>query len=144
MNSVSRRQFLSASLAAAGTAVLPRAVAAATAPKPKSQTNPFVYKFNIGRIEAWSISDGHMLFNDKVDKMWPPEQRPAMLEDLKRHGERTDGIPLYVNILVLKFGKEIVLCDGASASATTTPTSVGSPTASAPSASPTTRSRRPS
>lgn len=116
MNPVSRRQFLGTSLAVAGAAALPSAFAAEAAPKappkPKSHVNPFVYKFNIGKIEAWSISDGHMLFNDKVDKMWPPDQRPAMIADLKAHGERTDGLPLYVNVLVLKLGNEIVLCDG--------------------------------
>src|SRR5437868_1535790 len=104
MNPVSRRQFLGASLAAAAAASLPRVAAADApkpAPKPKSHANPFVYQFNIGAIEAWSISDGHMLFNDKVDKMWPPDARPAMVEQLTQHGERTDGMPLYVNILVL-------------------------------------------
>ena len=63
-------------------------------PKPKSHGNAFVYQFNIGDIEAWSISDGHMLFNDKVDKMWPPADRPAMVEQLQQHGERTEDIGL--------------------------------------------------
>jgi glyoxylase-like metal-dependent hydrolase (beta-lactamase superfamily II) len=114
MNPVTRRQFLGTSLAAAAAASLPHAAAAEAAkpaPKPKSHANAFTYKFNIGAIEAWSISDGHMLFNDKVDKMWPPEARPAMVDQLRAHGERVDGIPLYVNILVLKIGREIVLCD---------------------------------
>jgi glyoxylase-like metal-dependent hydrolase (beta-lactamase superfamily II) len=115
MNSISRRNFIGTSMAAAGAAALPRMTAADAAPKPakpKSHVNSFVYKFNIGNIEAWSISDGHSLFNDKVDKMWPPEQRPAMVQQLAQHGERTDGIPLYVNVLVLRLGREIVLCDG--------------------------------
>jgi glyoxylase-like metal-dependent hydrolase (beta-lactamase superfamily II) len=34
-----------------------------------------------------------------------------MLEELQAHGERTDGLPLYVNVLVLRLGDEIVLCD---------------------------------
>lgn len=110
----SRRQFIGTSLAALGAASLPlRAGAASTpsAPPPKNLNNPYVYRFNIGGLEAWSISDGHMLFNDKVDKMWPPDQRDAMVRDLKAHGERIDGIPLYVNVLVLRKGREVVLFD---------------------------------
>lgn len=109
-----RRRFLGASLATLGLAALPRATAAdapKAPPPPKNLNNPFVYKFNIGRIEAWSISDGHMLFNDRLDKMWPPDRRDAMQRDLVAHGERTDGIPLYVNVLVLRLGREVVLCD---------------------------------
>jgi glyoxylase-like metal-dependent hydrolase (beta-lactamase superfamily II) len=114
-SSPSRREFIGASLAALGAASLPSVVGAASTPPaalpPKNLNNPYVYRFNIGGIEAWSISDGHMLFNDKVDKMWPPEQREAMVRDLEAHGERTDGIPLYVNVLVLRKGNEVVLCD---------------------------------
>jgi glyoxylase-like metal-dependent hydrolase (beta-lactamase superfamily II) len=113
--SVSRRHFLGTSLAALGATALGSASAAekpGKPPKAKSHGNAFVYNFHIGDIEAWSISDGHMLFNDHVDKMWPPEQRATMTAELQRRGERTDGIPLYVNVLVLKIGREIVLCDG--------------------------------
>jgi len=111
----SRRHFIGGSLATLGLAALPRLGAADAvpppAPKPKSHVNPFVYRFIIGAIEAWSISDGHMLFDDRVDKMWPPADRPKMLQDLTAHGERTDGIPLYVNVLVLRMGREVVLFD---------------------------------
>ena len=34
-----------------------------------------------------------------------------MAQDLIDHGERTDGIPLYVNVLVLRLGREVVLFD---------------------------------
>ena len=108
----SRRHFIGASTAAIGLAALARPLAAASPDaKPKVIPNPYIYKFNIGRIEAWSISDGHMLFRNQVNLMRPPEQRPAMLEELRANGERTDGIPLYVNVLVLRLGNEIVLCD---------------------------------
>ena len=76
-----------------------------------NHVNPFVYAFNIGVIEAWSISDGHMLFKDGVKLMWPPEQRDAMTRNLQEHGERTDGFPLYINVLVLRHGREVVLFD---------------------------------
>ncbi|MBL9205851.1 MAG: MBL fold metallo-hydrolase [Opitutaceae bacterium] len=89
----------------------PTSAAAPAAIKPKTHQKPFVYPFNIGAIEAWSISDGHMLFNDRIDKMRPPEARGAMAEELVAHGERLDGIPLYVNVLVLRYGREVVLCD---------------------------------
>jgi glyoxylase-like metal-dependent hydrolase (beta-lactamase superfamily II) len=109
----SRRRFLGSSAAALALAGLSRVAAAdAPAPRPKNFTNPYVYKFNVGGFEAWSISDGHMLFNDRVDKMWPPDQREAMKQNLIEHGERVDGIPLYVNILVLRRDREVVLFDG--------------------------------
>lgn len=109
-----RRQFLGSSLAALGLATLPRSLSAATpvsAADARQRPNPFVYHFNIGAIEAWSISDGHLLFKKGVDLMWPPEQRDAMTADLRAHGERIDGLPLYINVLVLRLGREIVLFD---------------------------------
>ena len=73
--------------------------------------NPFVYRFGIGDIEAWSISDGHMLFREGLNLMWPDTDRPAMREDLVAHGERTDGLPLYINILLARIGNEYALFD---------------------------------
>jgi glyoxylase-like metal-dependent hydrolase (beta-lactamase superfamily II) len=43
--------------------------------------------------------------------MWPEADRPAMLQDLQAHNERTDALPLYVNILVVKSGNEIAIFD---------------------------------
>ncbi|MEO7598334.1 MAG: MBL fold metallo-hydrolase [Opitutus sp.] len=119
MNSrFSRRQFVGSSLTALGASLLAGPMDAAepaAAPKvtlpPRNHGNPFVYAFNIGGIEAWSISDGHMWFKDGVGLMWPPDQREAMATDLIARGERTDGIPLYVNVLVLRRGREVVLFD---------------------------------
>ncbi len=110
----SRREFIGASLAALGAVSLPQGLTAADQPAalpPKNHVNPYVYRFNIGAIEAWSISDGHMLFSGGVDRMWPPDQRDAMARELQTHGERTDGIPLYINVLVLRLGREVVLFD---------------------------------
>jgi glyoxylase-like metal-dependent hydrolase (beta-lactamase superfamily II) len=81
------------------------------AEKPKSHRNPLIYQFKIGEFDAWSISDGHLLFRGALDLMWPPEEHPQMKDWLVNHGERLDGIPLYVNILVVKIGKEVVLFD---------------------------------
>ena len=114
--SVTRRSFLRAtatcvaagacsSLSAAQAKALP---SDAQAPKAR---NPFTYRFSIGEIEAWSISDGHMLFREGLNLMWPDTDRAAMREDLLAHGERTDGLPLYVNILVLKLGSEVAIFD---------------------------------
>ena len=108
---VGRRAFLSGVLAAAAAG----GVALGQEPKkeiaPKVHGNALVYQFKIGEFDAWSISDGHMLFRGPLDLMWPPEQRPEMKEWLEIHGERMDGIPLYVNILVVRIGKEIVIFD---------------------------------
>ena len=110
---VSRRHFLGAAGATLAAAALPRASfaaepAAATPPAPR---NGFAYRFGIGDIEAWSISDGHMLFREGLNLMWPEADRAAMREDLVAHGERTDAIPLYVNILLLKLGNEYAIFD---------------------------------
>lgn len=78
---------------------------------PRTHVNPFVYKFNVGDIEAWSISDGHFLFGEGVNLMWPPEKRAAMARELRDHGERADGFPLYINVLVLRRDREVVLFD---------------------------------
>ena len=61
--SSSRREFLGAA-ALALTGIGGSRLSAAQIPTApvKRPPNPYVYKFNIGGIEAFSISDGHMLF----------------------------------------------------------------------------------
>jgi glyoxylase-like metal-dependent hydrolase (beta-lactamase superfamily II) len=117
---LSRRHFIGTALTALGATALPQSsslVAAEDAGQgrpnfpTRNHDNPFVYSFKIGAIEAWSISDGHMLFKEGVGLMWPPEKRAVMAENLVNHGEPTDGIPLYVNVLVIRLGREIVLFD---------------------------------
>ncbi len=108
-----RRHFLGATTAALVAATLPRSFAASeTAAKPVLSRNAFSYRFAIGDIEAYSISDGSMLLREGLDLMWPEAARSAMKTDLITRGERTDALPLYVNILVLKLGNEIVIFDG--------------------------------
>lgn len=118
--SVTRRRFLGASLATLGAATLPRLDAAssptpeprAPAPVPPAKPrNPIAYRFAIGELEAWSISDGHMLFREGLKLMWPDTERDAMRDDLLVHGERVDALPMYVNILVVKLGREIAIFD---------------------------------
>jgi len=114
----SRRQFLGTAGATVAAALLPQTtwgaeskspvVAPAVPTKPR---NAFTYRFAIGEIEAWSISDGHMVFREGLNLMWPDTERAKMREDLVAHGERTDGLPLYVNILVVKLGNEIAIFD---------------------------------
>ena len=107
----SRRQFLGTASAALGAALLPHALISAEAKSPAAvppiaakRGNPFTYQFGIGECEAWSISDGHMLFREGLNLMWPDTARDAMRADLVAHSERTDALPLYVNILVVKLG----------------------------------------
>jgi glyoxylase-like metal-dependent hydrolase (beta-lactamase superfamily II) len=118
MSDPTRRQFLgTAATALAGGALLPHVsfgaeakstAVPATAAKPR---NAFAYRFAIGDLEAWSISDGHMLFREGLNLMWPETERGAMRDDLVAHGERLDALPLYVNILVVKVGNEIAIFD---------------------------------
>jgi len=112
----SRRQFLGtaatfAALALPGTPLKAATAQAPVVTPPKPVRNPFTYRFAIGDIEAWSISDGHMVFRDGLKLMWPDTDREAMREDLVAHGERTDALPLYVNILVAKIGREVAIFD---------------------------------
>jgi glyoxylase-like metal-dependent hydrolase (beta-lactamase superfamily II) len=110
----SRREFLIGTGATLAAAALARPMTAAEPAKPAAAAttrNAFVYKFAIGDLEAWSISDGHMVFKEGLNLMWPEAERAAMREDLVAHSERTDGLPLYVNILVVKSGNEIAIFD---------------------------------
>lgn len=114
----SRRTFLGAAAAAAAFAglALPGSLAAQEAPKNGSKKNnkkkAYIYAFHIGKIEAWSISDGWGTFGKCVsNKMWPPAQRPEMTKALKDLGERPDDVTLYINVLVLRLGKEVVIVD---------------------------------
>ena len=111
----SRRQFLTAAAAAFTAAALPRsafaAESAATAPTSGPVRNPTAYRFAIGEIEAWSISDTSMALKEGLALMLPEADRPVMRADLESRGERTDVLPLYVNILVAKIGNEVVLFD---------------------------------
>jgi glyoxylase-like metal-dependent hydrolase (beta-lactamase superfamily II) len=104
-----RRTFLGGVLAAAGGVALGQD--SKPAPASKIHGNPLVYQFKIGEFDAWSISDGHLLFRGPLDLMWPREAQPEMKDWLVSHGERMDGIPLYVNILMVRIGKEVVLFD---------------------------------
>ena len=100
-NNSTRRHFLCATAAAVSTALLPPSLRAAeTTPKRLAPRNAFSYRFNIGEIEAYSISDGSMLLREGLDLMWPEAARPVMRDDLIARGERTDALPLYVNILL--------------------------------------------
>lgn len=110
---VSRRKFFG--VAAATTALaLGRNIGVAqnaAQPAPKKINKPFVYPFKIGELEAWSISDGQGWFGNGIQLMHPESDRPAMVEELKIRGERLDGIPLYINILVVRSGREVMIFD---------------------------------
>jgi glyoxylase-like metal-dependent hydrolase (beta-lactamase superfamily II) len=112
-NNSTRRHFLCASAATVAAALLPPSLRGVEAgPQKPAPRNAFSYRFNIGDIEAYSISDGSMLLREGLDLMWPEAARPTMRDDLIARGERTDALPLYVNILLLKIGRELVIFDG--------------------------------
>lgn len=110
-----RRSFLSGSIAAAASLGTGMHVQASPATAggivSGSQSNARIYHFKIGDIDAWSISDGHLLFRDPLQLLWPEQDRPAMRSWLESHGERLDGIPLYINILLIRSGGEFALFD---------------------------------
>jgi len=116
----SRRQFLGSLGAAFAALSLPAALSAAQAatdaagnPIPKKViSNPYIYKFSIGKFEAWSISDGFGTFKNCVTKkMFPKSDSAAMTKALVDQGERPDDVTLYVNILLLRKDKEVILVD---------------------------------
>ena len=107
-----RRQFLTASgLAAAAGIVGAPTLSAQDKQQSADFRNPWVYHFKIGEIDAWSISDGFMKIGSGLNIMYPESERENMAQALKDHSEPLDHIPLYVNVLVLKMGNEIVLFD---------------------------------
>ena len=109
-HSWSRRAFLASSavlFSKAGAAAAPETPTPAAAPF----RNPSIYRFNIGEIEAFSISDGHSLIRPAMGMMHPESDRPVMQKLMEDNFERLDGIPLYVNILVLRKGKEVAIFD---------------------------------
>ena len=115
----SRRQFLG-SLGVAFTALsLPAALtaadaadAAAKALPRKKITDPYIYQFAVGKFEAWSISDGYGTFKNCVTKkMFPKADTAAMTKALVDQGERPDDVTLYINILLLRKDKEVILVD---------------------------------
>ena len=86
--------------------------AAAKALPRKKITDPYIYKFTIGKFEAWSISDGYGTFKNCVTKkMFPKSDTEAMTKALVASGERPDDVTLYINILLLRKDKEIILVD---------------------------------
>lgn len=107
---ISRRGFVGTSLGALAALSTP-ALADPTKPKRDASHRPFVYPFRIGDVEAWSISDAGLSLNQGLGLMWPEEERPAMAAQLEAHGEPQDALPLYVNILVLRHGREVILFD---------------------------------
>lgn len=118
---VSRRDFLSAAslsaglvgAAGAGLGMLPGNLVAGETVDGKTGDlrNPWIYHFKIGDIDAWSISDGHMKFRQGLKLMYPESERDAMAALLKEQSEPLDYIPLYINVLVIKKGKEVAVFD---------------------------------
>ena len=116
----SRRQFLGNLGAALAAFSIPASLAAAQAANDasgnpiakKTVTNPHIYKFMIGKFEAWSISDGYGTFKNCVTKkMFPKSDTAAMTKALVDLGERPDDVTLYINILLLRKDKEVILVD---------------------------------
>jgi glyoxylase-like metal-dependent hydrolase (beta-lactamase superfamily II) len=111
---LTRRGFVGSAfsgVAATGAIALGGSAIAQQPESKKPFRNPFVYKFHIGDMEAYSISDCNIAFREGLDLMWPLEDRDQMRQDMIRHGERLDSLPLYVNILVVRAGNEIALFD---------------------------------
>ncbi len=106
-----RRAFLGGTFAAVGGLAI--AQEQKTVAAPSIARNPLIYHFKIGEIDAWSISDGHSLMGkgNPLGMMWPEEDRPQMKSWMEERNEHMDGIPLYINILVIRRGNEVVLFD---------------------------------
>ena len=115
----SRRQFLGNLGATFAALSIPAALSAADTAKAEAKalprkkiTDPYIYKFAIGKFEAWSISDGYGTFKNCVTKkMFPKSDTAAMTKALVDQGERPDDVTLYINILLLRKDKEVILVD---------------------------------
>lgn len=78
---------------------------------PRPFRNAIAYHFRIGEIDAYAISDGEGNLGDPMGLMHPEEERPAMKVALAAAGEPLDRLPLYINLLVLRIGKEVAIID---------------------------------
>jgi len=116
-SNVSRRDMLKS--IGLGTAVLgagsviasPRLSAVPKEAGLSASRNPWIYAFQIGDLEAWSISDGFMEFKKGLGMMYPENERPAMKSVLEDNYEPTNILPLYVNVLVIRSDKEVIIFD---------------------------------
>jgi glyoxylase-like metal-dependent hydrolase (beta-lactamase superfamily II) len=113
-----RRQFFTTAVATGAGVLTARAQNKAPtndSPSPSSmERNPSVYHFKIGSADAWSISDASIDLREGLDLMWPQDQREEMKTVLTREGRQRElkaGLPLYVNVLIVKKGKEVAIFD---------------------------------
>lgn len=77
----------------------------------KSNQNPWIYAFTIGDVEAWSISDGFLDFSQGLNLMYPEAEREEMKRALEQSFEPTNSLQMYINILVLRKGAEVIIFD---------------------------------
>ena len=77
----------------------------------KDNKNPWIYAFTIGDVEAWSISDGFLDIRAGLSIMYPESERGEMKLLLEQHLEQTDSLHMYINILVLRRDKEVIVFD---------------------------------
>jgi len=73
--------------------------------------NPIAYHFRVGTIDAWSISDGQINLGNPMTLMHPETERPHMKAALQAVSEPTNTFPLYINLLVLRIGREVAIVD---------------------------------
>tara|TARA_R110002049_G_scaffold308602_7_gene513104 strand:+ start:609 stop:1637 length:1029 start_codon:yes stop_codon:yes gene_type:complete len=73
--------------------------------------NPYIYSFQIGGLEAWSISDGFMKFDEGLKLMAPDSRHSVMKQALEDNREAIDFLPMYINILVVRKNKEVIIFD---------------------------------
>ena len=105
-----RRTFLTTAIGTAAT--LPLLGEEGT---PKSSAliqSPNVYKFAIGNLEAWSISDAFFYMGKDLGLMHPKEELPKMKAFMKQEGRSSPHrLPLYANVLVIRSKNETIIFD---------------------------------
>ena len=77
----------------------------------KNNQNPWIYAFNIGDVEAWSISDGFLDIRQGLNLMYPESERAEMKKAMEQRFEPTSSLQMYINILVLRRDKEVIVFD---------------------------------
>ncbi len=89
----------------------PRCAAAAT-PPPKNLTNPYrVPPSPSAALRRGRSATDTCCSTTASTRCGRRTSARRWCATCRRHGERVDGIPLYVNVLVLRKGREVVLCD---------------------------------
>ncbi|MDO6430273.1 MBL fold metallo-hydrolase [Flavitalea sp. BT771] len=74
-------------------------------------TNTGSFRFKVGDLQLWTVTDGHALFKP-AQPIFAPDVRPDAINDLLKENFLAEGaVDIAFNVLVLQKDKELILFD---------------------------------